>query len=196
MLFKQLRTTIVLLVAFSAITGVLYPLAVTGVAQLFFPEKANGSLILKDGTPMGSVLIGQPFHSPKYFWGRLSATGPFAFNAAASSGSNYGPLHPLLLDATRKRVEDLRNADPQNAQPIPVDLVTASSSGLDPHMSIAAALYQVPRVARERGITEEALRSLVDRHTEQRDFGFLGEPGVHVLNLNLALDLMISKGNQ
>ena len=195
MLLKQLRTAIVLLVAFSAITGVLYPLAVTGVAQLVFPEKANGSLILRDEKPMGSGLIGQPFRSPKYFWGRLSATGPFAFNAAASSGSNYGPLNPLLLDATRKRVEDVRSADPQNPQPVPVDLVTASSSGLDPHISIAAAMYQVPRVARERDITEEALRSLVDRHTEQRDFGFLGEPGVNVLNLNLALDAITWKGN-
>jgi K+-transporting ATPase ATPase C chain len=188
MFLKQLRPTVVTLILFTIITGVAYPLLVTGVAQFVFPEKANGSLIKKDGKIVGSELIGQPFSDTKYFWSRLSATAPFAYNAGASSGSNYGPLNPALFDAARKRVQDLRAADSLNTQPIPVDLVTSSASGLDPHISIAAALYQVPRVARIRAISEPQVRSLVDQFTEGRQLGFLGEPRVNVLKLNLALD--------
>ena len=191
MLLKQLKPALVLIIVFTVLTGLLYPLLVTGIAQVVFPGKANGSLLMKDGKAVGSELIGQPFSDPKYFWSRLSATGPFAYNAGASTGSNYGPLNPALFDAVKKRVQDLRAADPNNAQPIPVDLVTASGSGLDPHISVAAALYQIPRVARSRKVSEESLRVLVNQHTEGRQFGFLGEPRVNVLKLNLALD-----GNQ
>jgi len=159
-----------------------------------FPGQANGSLILKDGKAVGSELIGQSFDDPKYFWGRLSATGTFPYNAfnadnlTASSGSNYGPLNPALMDAVQARIDALKAADPENTAPIPVDLVTASGSGLDPHISVAAALYQVARVARERGLSEDTVRALVEQYTEGRQFGFLGEPRVNVLKLNLALD--------
>lgn len=188
MFLRQLRTAIILIVLLTCITGLLYPLVVTGVAQLVFPAKANGSLIQKDGKLLGSELVGQQFSDPKYFWSRLSATGPYAYNAGASSGSNYGALNPALLDAVKKRVQDLKAADPQNTQPIPVDLVTSSGSGLDPHISVAAAQYQISRVARARGKNEETVRSLVDQYTEGRQLGFLGEPRVNVLKLNLALD--------
>ena len=188
MLKKQLRPTLVVFILFTVITGIVYPLVVTGIAQVVFPDKANGSFIKKDGKILGSELIGQPFSDPKYFWSRLSATGPFAYNAGASSGSNYGPLNPALLDAVKKRVQDLKAADSLNNQAIPVDLVTASASGLDPHISIAAALYQVPRVARVRSLSAEQVRSLVDQYTEGRQLGFLGESRVNVLELNLALD--------
>jgi potassium-transporting ATPase KdpC subunit len=188
MLKKQLRPTLVVFILFTIITGIVYPLVVTGIAQVAFPEKANGSFIKKDGKIVGSELIGQPFSDPKYFWSRLSATGPYAYNAGASSGSNYGPLNPALFDAVKKRVQDLKSADSLNTQPIPVDLVTSSASGLDPHISVAAALYQVPRVARLRGLSAPQVRSLVDQFTEGRQLGFLGEPRVNVLKLNLALD--------
>jgi K+-transporting ATPase ATPase C chain len=167
---------------------------VTGIAQVLFPWQANGSLIVQNGQPVGSALIGQPFDDPKYFWSRLSATAPAAYTAfnadklTGSSGSNYGPLHPALLAAVQVRVKALRDADPINTAPIPVDLVTASGSGLDPHISPAAAAYQVGRVARERGLSEDAVRQLVARHTEGRAFGLLGEPRVNVLQVNLALD--------
>jgi K+-transporting ATPase ATPase C chain len=193
-MFTQLRPAIVSLLLFTLITGVIYPLVVTGIAQGLFPSQANGSLILKDGKAVGSKLIGQSFDDPKYFWGRLSATSTFpynAFNAATltgSSGSNYGPLNPALLDAVQARVDALKAADPGNPLPIPVDLVTASGSGLDPHISVAAALYQIPRVAKARGMSQEAVRALVDEYTEGRQFGLLGEPRVNVLLLNLALD--------
>jgi len=177
-----------MIILFSGITGLLYPFAVTGLAQLIFPEKANGSLIKKDGKIVGSELIGQPFSDPKYFWSRLSSTGPHPYNAGASSGSNYGPLNPALLDVAKKRVQDLRSADSSNTQVIPVDLVTASGSGLDPHISVGAALYQIDRVARSRGMNPAEVRSLVDENTEGRQLGFLGEPRVNVLRLNLALD--------
>jgi K+-transporting ATPase ATPase C chain len=187
-ILSQLRPALVALVLLTVITGVIYPLAVTGLAQAFFPHQANGSIIMKNGHALGSELIGQPFDDPKYFWGRLSATSPFPYNSAASSGSNLGPRNPDLVRAAQVRVNALRAADPGNTAPIPVGLVTASASGLDPHISVAAALYQVSRVARERGISEDQVRSLVAQFTEGRQFGILGEPRVNVLKLNLALD--------
>ena len=188
MILKHLKASIILLVLFTLLTGLLYPLAVTGLAQLLFPGKANGSMIMKDGRYVGSRLIGQPFTDPKYFWGRLSATSPFPYNAGASSGSNYGPLNPALSDAAKKRADELRAADPHNNSPIPVDLITSSGSGLDPHISVAAALYQTPRVARARNMSEAKVHSLVQQFTEGRQLGLLGEPRVNVLELNLALD--------
>ena len=184
----QFRPAVVSLILFTVITGVVYPLVVTGLAQIFFPHQANGSLMVKDGQAIGSELIGQPYDDPKYFWGRLSATSPFPYNAAASAGSNLGPLNADLVKAAQTRINALRAADPGNTAPIPVDLVTASASGLDPHISVAAALYQVPRVARARGLSEDQVRTLVEQFTEGRQFGILGEPRVNVLKLNLALD--------
>jgi K+-transporting ATPase ATPase C chain len=183
-----IRPAILSLFLLTLITGVVYPLAVTGMAQVLFPRQANGSLIDRDGKILGSELIGQSFDDPKYFWGRPSATAGFPYNAADSSGSNLGPSNPALTDAVEARIAALRAADPGNTQPIPVDLVTASGSGLDPHISIAAALYQVPRVARIRGLPESTVIDLVNRYTEGRQFGFFGEPRVNVLRLNLALD--------
>jgi K+-transporting ATPase ATPase C chain len=191
---SQLRPALVSLGIFTVLTGLLYPLVVTGIAQVIFPWQANGSLIVQNGKPVGSALIGQPFDEPKYFWGRLSATSPAAYTsfnadkATGSSGSNYSPLNPALVEAAQARIKALQEADPSNKAPIPVDLVTASGSGLDPHMSPAAAAYQVSRVARARGLNEGAVRQLVAQHTEGRTFGLLGEPRVHVLALNLALD--------
>ena len=182
---RQLKIALIFLGLFTVITGIIYPLAVTGIAQIFFHGQANGSLMENNA---GSALIGQPFSDPEYFWGRLSATGHFPYNAAASSGSNYGPINPALKQAMQARIDALKSADPDNDQPIPVDLVTASGSGLDPHISIAAANYQVPRVARTRGISEQQVNTLVKRFTEGRQFGILGEPRVNVLKLNLALD--------
>jgi K+-transporting ATPase ATPase C chain len=183
----HLRPALVSLLLLTLITGVAYPLVVTGVAQVVFPHQANGSLIVRDGRTIGSALIGQPFDDPKYFWGRPSGTSPH-YNAASSSGSNLGPTNPAQITAVQGRVEVLHAADPGNTAPVPVDLVTASGSGLDPHISPAAALYQVPRVARVRGLSPEAVRLLVERHTEGRWLGLLGEPRVNVLALNLALD--------
>ncbi len=201
-LTAQLRPALVSLLVLTLITGGLYPLAVTGVAQLAFPSQANGSLIVTNGQVRGSALIGQPFDDPKYFWGRLSATGvsPYnAFNAealAGSSGSNYGPLNPALADAVKARIAALRAADPQTSGPYPADLVTASASGLDPQISPAAAAFQVRRVATARGLSEDQVRQLVAQATEGRDLGFLGEPRVHVLKLNLALDSRSVRPNQ
>jgi potassium-transporting ATPase KdpC subunit len=185
---RHIRSALVLLGLLTLLTGLVYPLAVTGVAQVIFPRQANGSLILKDGKAVGSELIGQPFDDPKYFWGRPSATSPFPYNAGSSTGSNQGPTNPDLQKAVKERVEALRAADPGNTAPVPVDLVTASGSGLDPHVSPAAALYQVGRVARTRGLDEATVRKLVERHVEDRSFEVLGEPRVNVLRLNLALD--------
>jgi potassium-transporting ATPase KdpC subunit len=186
---NELRPALVSLVVLTVITGVAYPLAVTAIAKVAFPSQAGGSLIIdKDGTVLGSTLIGQPFDDPKYFWGRPSATSPYPYNASASSGSNQGPTNPALIQAVQARVDALRAADPGNTAPVPVDLVTASGSGLDPHISPAAALYQVRRVARARSLDEAKVRQLVDAHTDGRQLGFLGEPRVNVLALNLALD--------
>ena len=184
----HLRAAIVSLVVLTVITGIAYPLIVTGIAQVVFPYQANGSLIVKDGKAVGSALIGQPFDDPKYFWGRPSATSPFGYNAAASSGSNLSPTNPALIKAVQERVDALRAADPGDKAAVPVDLVTASGSGLDPHISPAAALYQVARVAQARKLEPQAVRQLVEQHTEGRFLGILGEPRVSVLNLNLALD--------
>jgi len=184
----QLRPAIVILVLLSALTGLVYPAIVTVIAQVVFPRQANGSLTVKDGKVIGSSLIGQPFDDPKYFWGRPSATLPFQYNAAASSGSNLGPTNPALTKAVQERVNTLRAADPGDTAPVPVDLVTTSGSGLDPHISPAAALYQVGRVAKVRKMDEATVRRLVEQNTEGRQFGFLGEPRVNVLALNLALD--------
>jgi K+-transporting ATPase ATPase C chain len=183
-----LRPALSLFVLLSLVTGLIYPLAVTGAAQAVFPEQANGSLIHRGKETVGSTLIGQNFSMPGHFWGRPSATGPMPYNAGSSTGSNQGPLNPALHDAVKARIAALRAADPGNTSPVPVDLVTASGSGLDPHISVAAADYQVGRVARERKLAPEAVRALVAQHTEGRWLGFLGEPRVHVLKLNLALD--------
>ena len=193
-MLKQLKPAIVLLVLFTLITGVIYPLVVTGIAQVLFPSQANGSLIVRNGKAVGSTLIGQNFDDPKYFWGRLSDTGDFSYNAfnaatlTGSSGSNYGPMNPALLKAVQARIDALKAADPGNTSPIPVDLVTASGSGLDPDISIAAALYQISRVAKVRGMSEQAVHDLVNQYTSGRQLGILGEPTVNVLLLNLALD--------
>jgi K+-transporting ATPase ATPase C chain len=184
----HLRAALVSLIALTIITGVIYPMVVTVIAQVVFPHQANGSLIVKDGKVIGSELIGQPFDDPKYFWGRPSATSPFPYNAAASSGSNLSPTNPALVKSVQDRVDALRAADPGSTAPVPVDLVTASGSGLDPHISPAAALYQVDRVAKTRKLPPDAVRALVERHIEGRQLGFLGEPRVNVLALNLALD--------
>jgi K+-transporting ATPase ATPase C chain len=188
MLIQELRPAILILLVLTVVTGVAYPLLVTGIAQLVWPSEANGSLIERDGKVLGSALIGQQFSDPKYFWSRPSATAPGPYNAGASSASNQGPLNPALADAVKARIEALKTADPGQTAPVPVDLVTASASGLDPHISPAAAEYQVPRVARVRGLPEDKVRELVAQHTAGRQLGILGEPRVNVLELNLALD--------
>jgi len=182
---RQLRYAVGFVLLLTVLTGVIYPLAVTGIAQALFRHQANGSLISDNGETVGSELIGQPFSDPRYFWGRLSAIG---YDAADSSGSNYGPTNPALLEAIQARIDALKAVDPDNQEPIPVDLVTSSASGLDPDISPAAAQYQVPRVARYRGLSEEQVSALVGRFSEGRQFGILGEPRVNVLKLNLALD--------
>ena len=182
------RPALVLFVLLSALTGLIYPMAVTGVAKTAFPAQADGSLIVLDGTVVGSKLIGQNFSDPKHFWGRPSATAPQPYNASASGGSNQGPLNPALTDAVKARVEALRAADPDNVAPVPVDLVTASASGLDPDISPAAAQYQAARVARVRGMPLSQVQSLIDRNTQKPLLGFLGESRVNVLALNIALD--------
>jgi K+-transporting ATPase ATPase C chain len=199
-MFKELKPALMILVILTVVTGAIYPIVVTGIAQVLFPNAANGSLIDRDGKPakggagtVGSDLVGQPFGDPKRFWGRPSATSPYPYNASASSGSNQGPLNPALTDAVKDRVKALREADSGNTAPVPVDLVTASASGLDPHISPAAAEYQVARVAKARGLDPQKVRDLVAQSTEGRQLGFLGEPRVNVLRLNLALDAAAPK---
>ena len=187
-MISVLRPALVVFAVLTALTGVAYPLVVTGIGQTAFPEQAAGSLILRDGKPFGSALIGQNFSDPKYVWGRPSATGPYPNNATASSGSNQGPLNPALVDAVKGRIEALRAADPGNTAQVPVDLVTASASGLDPHISVAAAQYQAARVAKARNLPTAQVQQLIEKHTEGRLFSFLGEPRVNVLQLNLSLD--------
>ena len=187
-MLAHIRPALMSLAAFTVICGIAYPLAVTGIAQLVFPQQAAGSLIVSEGKAMGSSLVGQPFSDARYFWSRSSATAPFPYHAAASGGSNQGPLNPALREAVARRIEALRAADPGNMQPVPVDLVTASASGLDPHISPAAAAYQVNRVAWARGLAPQKVRALVQAQTEPRLWGILGEPRVDVLRLNLALD--------
>jgi K+-transporting ATPase ATPase C chain len=187
-----LRQSVVVFLALTFVTGVAYPLLMTGVAQVVFPYQANGSLIERDGKIVGSALIGQQFDDPKYFWGRPSATGPTPYNAAASTGSNLGPTNPAQLDAVDSRAKAIREANPQQKAPVPIDLVTASGSGLDPHISPAGAEYQVSRVAQARNLDEQSVRTLIAEHTQGRLLGILGEPRVNVLELNLALD----KGNR
>ena len=192
-MFAEFRPAFVMLIIMTALTGGLYPAVVTGIAQLVFPSQANGSLIEQNGKAVGSSLIGQPFSDPKHFWSRPSATSPYPNNASSSSGSNQGPLNPALKEAVEGRIKALREADPDNKTPVPVDLVTASASGLDPHISPAAAEYQVARVAKARGLDVTKIAALVAENTEGRQLGFLGEPRVNVLKLNLALDVMRSR---
>ena len=189
-LLASLRPALVLFLLLTVLTGFLYPLIVTGVAQLLFPARAAGSIVTRDGHAVGSRLIGQSFSDPKYFWGRPSATTPQPYNGTASTGSNLGPLNPALLDALKPRVAALRAADPGNSAPVPIDLVTASGSGLDPEISLAAANYQAARVARARGLAPERVQALLAQHTEGTLLGVLGEPRVNVLELNLALDAL------
>jgi K+-transporting ATPase ATPase C chain len=187
-MMQELRPTLVIFLLLTLITGVVYPGAVTLVGQVFFPHQANGSVIERNGHAVGSSLLGQPFSDPKYFWSRPSATAPQPYNGAASTGSNQGPTNPALVSAVQDRIAALRAADPGNTRPVPIDLVTASGSGLDPHISPAAAQYQVGRVARARGLEETKVRELVKAATEGRTLGILGESRVNVLELNLALD--------
>ena len=191
----HIRPALTMLLLLTVLTGLIYPLTVTGLAQVFFPDRANGSLIMSEDKVIGSKLIGQHFDKPEYFWSRPSATAPFPYNAAASAGSNLGPTNPALIEAVKARVAALRAADPDNAMPIPVDLVTASGSGLDPHISPAAALYQVKRVARARSLDEIIVQTLIAEHTEERQFKLLGERRVNVLQLNLALDALLHCAN-
>jgi K+-transporting ATPase ATPase C chain len=187
---SELRPALVMLLVLSVLTGLAYPGLVTGIAQLAFHGRADGSLILQDGKAVGSELIGQPFGDPKHFWSRPSATSPYPYNAGASSGSNQGPLNPALKEAAEGRVKALRDLDAGNTAPLPVDLITASGSGLDPHISPAAAEYQVVRVAKARGMDPRNVRALIEQATEGRQLGFIGEPRVNVLRLNLALDAL------
>ena len=193
MLLAQIRPAIVSFLLLTAITGILYPLLVTGIAQIGFHQQAEGSLITSsNGKISGSSLIGQNFDDPKYFWGRISATSP-VYNASASSGSNLGPSNPALLDEVKARVAALKSADPANSDPIPVDLVTSSGSGLDPHISLASANYQLTRVVNARGLTRDVVQKIIDQNTQGRFLGFIGEPVVNVLQLNLALDATVAK---
>jgi potassium-transporting ATPase KdpC subunit len=187
-LIQVLKNGLIFLVIMVILTGVIYPLVITGIARLIFPEQSGGSLIYRDGGCVGSGLIGQPFSDPKYFWGRLSATVDYPYNAAASGATNYGPDNPNLIESVQSRLEMLKKFDPDNKSPVPVDLVTSSASGLDPDISIAAAMYQVSRIARYRNISSENLKYLVIKNEEGRQFGFLGEPRINVLKLNMALD--------
>lgn len=185
---EQLKSAILVFIILTIFTGVFYPLLITGIAQAFFNAKANGSLIYKDGKITGSALIGQPFDDPKYMWGRLSATSPVPYNSGSSSGSNIGPSNPILIEAVKARIKKLHAVDPENKTPIPVDLVTSSASGLDPHISLAAAYYQIPRIAKERRLSVNIVKNITEKNTTMRLFGLLGEPVVNVLMVNLDLD--------
>lgn len=189
-MYAIVRPALVLFIALTVLTGIAYPLAVTGIGQAVFPAQAAGSLIVRNGQPVGSPLIGQNFSDPKYLWGRPSATSPTPYNASASGGSNLGPLNPALTDAVKARIEALRAADPGNTAAVPVDLVTASASGLDPHISAAGAQFQAARIARVRRLPVQTVQQLMAKHTEGRLFGLLGEPRVNVLQFNLALDAL------
>lgn len=191
-MLKELKPALIVFGLMTALTGAAYPALITGIAQTVFPDQANGSLIAQDGKTVGSRLIGQTFSDPEHFWGRPSATAPMSFNAASSGGSNLGPLNPALEEAVKGRIEALKASDPTQVAAIPVDLVTASGSGLDPHISVAAAQWQAPRVARTRHLPEAQVRELILGHTEGRQLGVLGEPRVNVLELNLALDTLVS----
>ncbi|MBF0272128.1 MAG: potassium-transporting ATPase subunit KdpC [Magnetococcales bacterium] len=192
-MLKELKTALSMLILMTILTGILYPAVVTGLAQSLFFWEANGSLLRVNGQIVGSNLIGQPFSDPRYFWGRPSATAPMPYNGASSSGSNLGPLNPALKEAVEARIAALKESNPTQKQPIPVELVTTSGSGLDPHISPAAALWQAPRVAQLRGMSAPVVNELIQRHTSGRTFGLLGEPRVNVLTLNLALDQRIAK---
>jgi K+-transporting ATPase KdpC subunit len=188
MLREQIKPAILTFLVLTIITGIIYPLFVTGIAQVFFPRQANGSLIYQNGKCMGSTLIGQNFDNPKYFWGRLSATSPVAYNGASSSGSNLGPLNPALSTAITERINSLKTVDQNNTGHVPADLVTSSASGLDPHISLAAAYYQIPRVACMRNLSQDAVKQIVFQHTKSRFLQVVGEPVVNVLEVNLAMD--------
>jgi K+-transporting ATPase ATPase C chain len=188
-MFTMIRNALMSLLLFTILTGLIYPLAVAGLAQAIFPSQANGSIITKNGKQVGSSLLGQQFEEPKYFWGRLSATGPYPYNGGSSSGSNLGQNNPALMTAVQSRIQGLRAVDPGNEVKIPVDLVTASGSGLDPHISQAAAEYQINRVAKTRGLDQTSVRTLIAKHTQGRWLSLFGEPVVNVLELNLALDV-------
>ncbi len=195
-MFKgQIKQAILIFIVLSIITGIIYPLFITGIAQVFFRNQANGSLIYQNGKPVGSVLIGQAFNDPKYFWGRVSATSPVSFNAASSSGSNLGPTNPALVEVVKARIKALKLADP-SSNLIPVDLVTSSASGLDPHISLAAAYYQAPRIARLRGLSQDIIKVLIVKYTSGRLLRLIGEPVVNVLELNLALEAYLPAGRQ
>jgi K+-transporting ATPase ATPase C chain len=185
---EQIKSAILMFVILSLLTGIFYPAFITGAAYIFFPRQATGSMLYQNNKLLGSVLIGQEFTDPKYFWGRISGTSPVAYNSSSSSGSNLGPSNPTLIEKVKSRIRVLKEFDPDNTNPVPIDLVTSSASGLDPHISIAGTYYQIPRVARMRGLTEDTVKAIVNRHTNGRIFGLIGEPVVNVLELNLELD--------
>lgn len=188
MFIRNLKSAVLVFIILTIITGVLYPLLITGIAQIFFHTETNGSLIYRDRNLIGSALIGQTFDDPKYLWGRISATSPAPYNSAFSSGSNIGPYNPALLETAKARIKRLHAADPKNKTPIPVDLVTSSASGLDPHISLAAAYYQIPRISRQRALSVDIVKNIVDRNTTGRLFGLIGEQVVNVLKINIDLD--------
>jgi K+-transporting ATPase ATPase C chain len=185
---EQIKSAILMFVILSLLTGIFYPAFITGAVYIFFPHQATGSMLYRNNKLLGSALIGQEFTDPKYFWGRISETSPVAYNSSSSSGSNLGPSNPALIEKVKARIRALKEFDPDNTNPVPIDLVTSSASGLDPHISIAGAYYQIPRVARMRSLTEDMIKAIVNRHTNGRIFGLIGEPVVNVLELNLELD--------
>jgi len=185
---EQIKSAILMFVILSLLTGIFYPAFIAGAVYIFFPHQATGSMLYRNNKLLGSALIGQEFTDPKYFWGRISETSPVAYNSSSSSGSNLGPSNPALIERVKARIRALKKFDPDNTNPVPIDLVTSSASGLDPHISVAGAYYQIPRVVRMRGLTEDTVKAIVNRHTNGRIFGLIGEPVVNVLELNLELD--------